>query len=214
MLKIFGWILLSLLLFIFFLLLLPVHTRVRFDHALQVWCGLGPVSLRIFPLKKKNKPKQEKKQAADSQKKPSAKKKPKKKLSLEVIVDFIHLGAEALGTMRRRLVVQDLTCHLNVAGTDAAATALLYGRIAAAVSSLYPVLERNLRIRHTDISVDADFEGKQTEVLLDVKLAVCPLRLMMSAVVLLIHFLKIYRKMKEKDQPIDEKGGKVYEQHQ
>ena len=214
MLKIFGWILLSLLLFIFFLLLLPVHTRVRFDHALQVWCGLGPVSLRIFPLKKKNKPKQEKKQAADSKKKPSAKKKPKKKLSLEVIVDFIHLGTEALGTMRRRLVIQDLTCHLNVAGTDAAATALLYGRIAAAVSSLYPVLERNLRIRHTDISVDADFEGKQTEVLLDVKLAVCPLRLMMSAVVLLIHFLKIYRKMKEKDQPIDEKGGKVYEQHQ
>ena len=53
MLKILGWVLLGFLLFLLFLLLLPVHTRVRYDGILQVWAGLGPVSLRIFPLKKK-----------------------------------------------------------------------------------------------------------------------------------------------------------------
>ena len=64
MLKILGWVLLGILLFVLFLLLLPVHTRVRFDGALQVWAGLGPVSLRIFPLKpKKDKPKKEKTQS-------------------------------------------------------------------------------------------------------------------------------------------------------
>ena len=58
MLKILGWVLLGILLFVLFLLLLPVHTRVRYDGALQVWAGLGPVSLRVFPLKpKKNKAK-------------------------------------------------------------------------------------------------------------------------------------------------------------
>ena len=31
---------------------------------------------------------------------------------------------------------------------------------------------------------------------------------------MLLQFLKIYRKIKVTDQPIEEKGGKVHEQHQ
>lgn len=214
MLKILGWVLLGLLLFVLFLLLLPIRTRVRFDGVLQVWAGLGPVSLRIFPLKKakKAKPKKEKAQAAEK-KKEEKPKKPKKKLKPEIICDFLRLGVEALGTMRRRLVIRDLTCHLKVAGSDAAATALLYGRVAAAVSALYPVFERNLRIKKTDIAVDADFEGTKMDILADITLAVCPLRLLMAAVILLIHFLKINQKIKQQNQPIEEKGGNVHEQH-
>lgn len=212
MLKILGWVLLGILLFVLFLLLLPVHTRVRFDGALQVWAGLGPVSLRIFPLKpKKDKPKKEKTQGADNKKKPT---KPKKKLTLEIIFDFIQLGLEALGTLKRQLVLSNLTVHLKVASKDAANTALLYGRVAAAVSALYPVLDRNLRIKKTDIAVDADFEGTETVVLADLTLAVCPLRLILASIVLLIHFLKIRKKIKLHNQPIEEKGGTNHEQHQ
>lgn len=213
MLKILGWVLLGFLLFMLFLLLLPVRTRMRFDGALQVWVGLGPVSMRVFPLRKK--PKKEKTQAADHEKKPKKEKikKPKKKLTLEIICDFIRLGAEALGTLRRRLVIQNLTCHLKIANGDAAATALLYGRVAAAVSALYPVLKRNLRMKKTDIAVDADFEGKKTDVLADVTLAVCPLRLLLAAVVLLIHFLKVNSKIKKHNQSVEEKGGINHEQH-
>lgn len=213
MLKILGWVLLGFLLFLLFLLLLPVRTRVRFDGVLQVWAGLGPVSVRVFPLKKK--PKKEKTQAADHEKKSKKEKtiKPKKKLTLEIICDFIRLGAEALGTLRRQLVIRNLTCHLKIANGDAAATALLYGRVAAAVSALYPVLERNLRIKKTDIAVDADFEGKKNDILADVTLAVCPLRLLLAAVVLLIHFLKVNSKIKEHNQPVKEKGGINHEQH-
>ena len=212
MLKILGWVLLGILLFLLFLLLLPVHTRVRFDGALQVWAGLGPVTLRIFPLKKKKtKPKKEKTQAAEQKEKPQ---KPKKKLTLEIICDFIKLGVEALGRLKRQLVLSDLTIHLRVASGDAAATALLYGRVAAAVSALYPVLARNLRIKKTDIAVDADFEGKKTDVLADIRLAVCPLRLLLAGLILAFQFLKIYRKIKRNNQPIEEKGGTNHEQHQ
>ena len=71
MLKIIGWIFLGFLLFVFLLLFLPVHTRVRYDGAVQVWCGLGPVSLRLFPLKKKaERPKKEKTQAAETKSQP------------------------------------------------------------------------------------------------------------------------------------------------
>ena len=212
MLKILGWVLLGILLFVLFLLLLPVHTRVRFDGALQVWAGLGPVSLRVFPLKpKKDKPKKEKTQGADNKKKPT---KPKKKLTLEIIFDFIQLGLEALGTLKRQLVLSNLTVHLKVASKDAANTALLYGRVAAAVSALYPVLDRNLRIKKTDIAVDADFEGTETEAMADLTLAVCPLRMILASIVLLIHFLKIRKKIKLHNQPIEEKGGTNHEQHQ
>lgn len=217
MLNILGWILLGILAFLVFLLLLPVHTRVCFDGMLQVWCGLGPVSLRIFPLKKKAEQQKKKPKATkvkEAKKKKNEKVKPKKKLTLEVLCDFLRLGVQALGKLRRRIVIRNLTCHLVIADEDAAATALLYGRIAAAVSALYPVLDRNLRIHHTDISVDADFEKQKSSVLLDVKLAVCPLRLLICAVILLFQFLKIYRKIKVTDQPIEEKGGKVHEQHQ
>ncbi len=215
MLKILGWVLLGILLFVLFLLLLPVHTRVRFDGALQVWAGLGPVSLRVFPLKqKKSKPKKEKTQAADKKEQAPKPKKPKKKLTLEIICDFIKLGVEALGTLKRQLVLSNLTVHLKVGSKDAANTAILYGRVAAAVSSLYPILERNLRIKKTDIAVDADFESDKMEVLVDVQLAVCPLRLILASVILLIHFLKINKKIKLHNQPIEEKGGTNHEQHQ
>ncbi len=216
MLSIIGWVLLGLLLFVFVLLLLPVHTRIRYDGALQVWCGLGPVSLRLFPMKKKPKTEKEKAQAAEKKAEKAAKKaaKPKKdkqKLTLEIICDYIRLGVEALGMMRRRLVLRNLTCHLKVASKDAASTALLYGRIAAAVSALYPVLERNLRVRHTDIAVDADFEHETLDVVADVTLAVCPLRMLLAGMILLIQFLKIQKKSK---RPIEEKGGKLHEQYQ
>ena len=212
MLKILGWVLLGILLFVFFLLLLPVHTRVRYDGAMQVWAGLGPVSLRVFPLKpKKNKAKKEKTQGADNKKKPA---KPKKQLTPEIIFDFIKLGVEALGTLKRQLVLSNLTVHLKVASKDAATTALLYGEVAAAVSALYPVLDRNLRIKKTDIAVDADFEETEFDVLADLTLAVCPLRLILASIVLLIHFPKIRKKIKLHNQPIEEKGGTNHEQHQ
>ena len=221
MLKILGWALVGLLLFVFVLLLLPVRTRVRFDGALQVWAGLGPVSLRVFPMKKKPKSEKEKTQAAEKKAAKKAKKaskpktdKPKQKLTLEIICDYIRLGVEALGMLRRRLVLSNLTCHLKVASKDAAGTALLYGRVAAAVSAVYPVLEQNLRIKKTDIAVDADFESEKLEILIDITLAVCPLRLLIAGVILLFQFLKIYRKSKRVNQPTEEKGGKLHEQHQ
>lgn len=225
MLKILGWALAGLLLFVFVLLLLPVRTRVRFDGALQVWAGLGPVSLRVFPMKKKSKSEKEKAQAAEKKAAKKAQKeakkaskpkkeKPKQKLTLEIICDYIRLGVEALGMLRRRLVLSNLTCHLNVASKDAAGTALLYGRISAAVSALYPIFQQNLRIKKTDITVDADFESEKLEILVDVTLAVCPLRLLVAGVILLFQFVKIRKKTKQINQPIEEKGGKLHEQHQ
>ena len=199
MLKIIGWIFLGFLLFVFLLLFLPVHTRVRYDGAVQVWCGLGPVSLRLFPLKKKaERPKKEKTQAAETKSQPKNKKTAGQKITLDTVCDYIRLALEALGAMRRRLVIRNLTCHVKVAGK-------------AGVSALDPGMERSLRVKKTDIAVDADFEGEKLDILADVTIAACPMRMLIAAVILLIRFLKIRRKSKQQDQPIQEKGGKIHE---
>ena len=219
MLHIIGWVLLGILLFLFVLLLLPVHTRVRFDGTLQVWAGLGPVSLRVFPLKpgKKKSSKKEKTQAAEKDsgknKKKAKTSKGKTPFSFEVVCDYIRLAAEALGKLRRRLVLKNLSCHLKIASADAAKTAITYGEVTGAVSVLYPVLERNLRIRQTDISVDADFEGSKWDILADVTLAVCPLRMLIAACILGLYFLKIQRKRKRLANAKVKKGGTTNEQH-
>lgn len=199
--------LLGVLLFLLFLLLLPVHTRLRFDGKLQVWCGLGPVSFRLFPSKK---PKKEKTKAAADTSHPSTEE-PRRRFDLMQILEYVRLGAEALGVLRRRLVIRQLTLRLRLCGEDAAQTALLYGRTAAAVSALYPILEHNLRLKKTDLSVDADFEQSTSQIFAETVIAACPLRLLMAAAVLLIRFLKL---RKEQTLPQNEKGGELYEQHQ
>ena len=214
MLQIMGWVLAGIPLLILVLLLFPVYTRVRYDGALQVWCGFGPIALQVFPLKKKKRTLKLQQSASGKQTRKKEKPtKPKQKLTLETLCSYIHLGTEGLSIMRRRLVVKDLTLHLKIAGNDAAKAALTYGKTAAAVSSLYPVLENSLQIRKSDIMVDLDFEHSNLDILADLTIAACPLRLLISAVILSVRFLRIWKKAKN-DQSIKEKeGGILHEQH-
>ncbi len=212
MLPVAGYMLLGILLFLFVLLLLPAHVRVRYDRTVKIWGGLGPVSLCLYPGKKKAKPKKEKTKTAEGKKREKKNSDQKPKFTAEILCDYIRLGAQALGKLRRRLVIRDLVCRWSIGGPDAAGIALTYGRVAAAVSALYPVLDRNLRIKNSEIAVDADFESGKSDLFADVTIAACPLRLLIAGIVLLTVFLKIRKK--QTSQSTDEKGGILNEQHQ
>lgn len=202
------------LLFLLVLLLLPVHIRLRFDGKLQIWCGLGPIAFRLLPPKKPEKPEKEQaKAAAADAAQQTAEKKRQHSFDPVQIVDYLHLGAEALGKLRRRLVIRQLTLRLCISSEDAAQTALLYGRTAAAISALYPVLERNFRLRKIALSVDADFEQTASQIFGEAVIAACPLRLLTAATLLLIRFRKLRKKQTQLSSP-NEKGGELYEQHQ
>lgn len=204
---------LGVLLFLLVFLLLPVHTMLRFDGKLQVWCGLGPVSLRLFPLKKGKKPKKEKAKAAAESASPQTTEEKRPRVEPAQVLEYLRLGAEAAGMLRRRLVIRQLTLHLRLAGEDAAQTALLYGQTATVVSTLYPVLERNFRLKKTDLTVDADFQQSTSQILAEISLAACPLRLLMVAALLLLRLWKLRRNQTQL-RSSNEKGGELYEQHQ
>ena len=213
--RVVGYVLLGLVLLLLFLLLLPVRARVRYDGTLRLWAGYGPVNLKLLPKKENTgneaAPKKPKKKKKEKPAPEEGKKKKKLSLTPAEIMDYLHIALDAVGKMRRRLLIPHLQANIVVGGKDAAAVALTYGRMVAGISALYPVLDRNLRIRKTDISVDADFDKTKIEALLDVTVSACPLRLLFAAILIAIAFLKAYlknKKMKEK------KGGASNEQHQ
>ncbi len=211
MLKIIGFVFLGLLLLLLILLLLPAHVRARYDGTLMLRAGLGPVDLQILPGRKQEKKPKKRPDKAKTKKKAEKPAKVKKKLMLDEIFSYVRLALDALGKMKRRLVIRRLELGLDVGGADAGAAALTYGRVAAGISALYPVLQRNLRIRKTDIRVDAAFDRKEIGVLADVTVAACPLRILFAGLLILIEYWKIRRKSTVKHT---EKGGTSDEQHQ
>lgn len=183
------WIIpLCLLGLIVLILLLPAKARVRYDGTLTVWGGLGPISIKVYPAQKKEKEEKDKKQP----KKPpqQAAEKPKRKITLEEIRGYLHLAVDALGRVKRLLVIRNLTVHAVIANADPFKAAMAYGGAAALISSMMPVLEEQLRIRKTDLAVDLDFSGEGS-VMLDITVSAVILCLLMAAIQIFLRFRRI-----------------------
>ena len=148
----------------------------------EVTAQAGPVSLRVYPRPEKQKtPRQMEKAArkalekaekkALKQEKKKEKKagnvQEKKKLPLGGKIAFfkelLGIGLHALGCIRRKLIMKDLVLSLTLAGqgSDAAESAILYGKAWAAVGALTPVLENTFQIRNRDIQVGIDFLSEE-----------------------------------------------------
>lgn len=225
MLRVLGWILLGLLSILLLVLVTPVSVRAKYEDSLEVWLGLGPVKLLAFPLKKRqNRKKQPKKEKKTKEKKAKQKpetekaaKKPALKIetpTLDQLPDYLRLGADALGSMRRRILVREFRLSLTLGGDDAAKTALNYGRVAALFSLLGPLLDRAVRVRRKDVSVETDFSGGSNRAAGEIEIAACPLRLVIAGLKLLFAFLALQRKTaREKTNDNETKGGNEHEQY-
>ncbi len=225
MLRVLGWILLGILGLMALLLLTPVSVRAKYEDALEVWLGLGPVKLRAFPPKKRKKAEKQPQKAKKTKEKkakqkPKTEKEPKRsplaleKPTLAQLPDYLRLGADALGSMRRRILVRNFRLDLTLGGDDAAKTALNYGRVAALFSILGPLLERAFRVRKRDVSVEADFSGGPNRAAGEIEIAACPLRLVIAGLKLLFVFLALQRKTaQEKTNDNETKGGNEHEQY-
>ena len=182
------WIIpLCLLGLIVLILLLPAKARVRYDGSLTVWGGLGPISVKVYPAQKKKeksakkKPEQQPQQMAQ---------KPKRTITLEEIRGYLHLATDALGRIKRMLVIRNLTVHAVIANADPSKAAMAYGGAAAVISSMMPVLEEQLRIRKTDLAVDLDFTS-EANVMLDITVSAVVLCLLIAAIQIFLRFRQI-----------------------
>jgi len=119
---------------------------------------VGPISVSLFP--RKEKPGKAKKKAPKKpKKKKKAKEKPKKAQAggLDALLAMIPPIKNALGRIKRRLLIKKLTVYYTSGGSDPAMTGLYSGAANATFGALAPILDNNFRVKRRDLRAQADF---------------------------------------------------------
>jgi len=139
--------------FLVFLALLRFGVIVKYDvDGLSVFARLGMLSFKILPQDKKTvKP-------VKPKKKPKKEKKPG---GLKAFLDMLPGIKRALGRLKRRLLIKNLTIHFTAAGDDPAKTAMSFGAANAVFGAIVPILENSFRIKNRDFRAAADFDSTQ-----------------------------------------------------
>lgn len=175
--KIVLGVLLTLLALLLVLLQIPVSIRFSYqDGAPEAALRYGPMRLSLFPGKKEpvgDRP--------EEKKKPEKKPKPKKKgrrINREQILYALETLPPILGRALRRtgrsIRIRPLKIYVLVAGYDPADTALLYGRLEAALHGGLPLLRQAVRISEEDVRLYLDFTKRQMDVIADVGVSLRP----------------------------------------
>lgn len=176
--KIILWVLLGLLALLAAALLIPVKIRGSYeDGSPFLYIRYGPVKLQLFPPKEKAE-EGEKKPPKKKKTKPEKPKKPKAKINMEQILYALEKLPPILGRALKRtgrcIHIWPLKLYVLVAGVDPAATAMLYGRMEAALAAGFPILERSLRLKDADVQLYVDFTVRQMDFIADVGVSLRP----------------------------------------
>lgn len=163
---------LKVLLVILLVLFLLGRIRVGGDgeysaDGLFVRVRVGPISVRVFPLKKKGekKPAKKKKKSAPPTQSGEGEKaqepeKPKKGGALDLVKAGLPLVGEAAGELRERIRIDLLCMDLLFGGTDAAQTAILFGMSNALIAPLLAVFQQNFEVKEHRVRTAVDFNEK------------------------------------------------------
>lgn len=120
------------------------------------------------------------------------------KLTAQQLTDYARLALDAMGQLRRRIVVRRLQVRAIVATGDAASTAVAFGSAAAALGLLEPMMEEKFRIKRRDIAVDCAFDRTESEVEFDVEFSALTVRLLAAGLRIGLRFWKQYKENQEK----------------
>ena len=150
------------------IMLIPVGVDLGYEQEkLHLSAKADGLLIQLFPKPPKkadDKPEKEKKPKKEKKKKepkPDEEAKPKKKLkfdfNLDEIMELIRAVFRGLGKFGRKLKVSRFVLHFTAAGKDPYNTAMLYGYVNAALSSLAPLCKRRFDVSDCDVWTDVDF---------------------------------------------------------
>ena len=159
-----GWLIA--LAVIVLIAVLPIGISARYgETGPLVWLWIGPLRLRAYPSRKRNRetPEKHRKNSGETPSK-------QKENSGETggnIRDFYPLVQrilEFLTDLRQKLRVKLLQLHITLGGDDPCDLALNYGKTQAALGNLDPHLERFFVIKKKEISIDCDFFSEKSSI--------------------------------------------------
>ena len=132
------------------------------DKQPGVWLILGPVRLKVFPGKPKEKKPKTKPQKSTAQNSKKSVAKAEKGGSYQDFLPVLKIVIDFLSQFRRKIRVNCLEMKLILAGGDPSDLAVNYGKAWAALGNLMPQLERLFVIKKRNLEVECDFTGGST----------------------------------------------------
>ena len=176
-------VILCILLVLFLLLQIRVGAEAEYsEDGFAVSAKIAGRKILLFPRPKKTRSQKEKAEAkkqkkqekkarkaekkAEKQRRKGGKKPPKpeeepapekKGGTVGLVLQLLPVAVQALGALKRRIRIDPLTVHFTAGCTDAADTAILYGRSSGAAGVVVALLEENFDVRHRDVTIDMDF---------------------------------------------------------
>ena len=223
------YIILGIILFFVIILSIPVFADFEYTDALRFSVSWLFLKFKIYP--RPDKPKKPKKEKPKKEKKPDEKKSdelevPKEKKEnfiktfynnqgVSGVIELISNCASALGKMSKGFIrsirVRDLDIKVGVTESDAAQTAIKYGKIC---QKLYPPLGficSTMNVKDYKVNIYADYCGEKTFAEVKAKVGIVPRKLINAciamAVRLVIQLLKVIISNKKAEKNNQTKGG-------
>lgn len=159
------YILLGILLVIFLLLLMPVKLKASYNEDFRCSLKIGFVKIQLYPQKPKKKKKKKKQKKADEEQKGEKKKEnliKEKGISwlFDLIKKIADLAVGALKDFFRHIIVKKLMLSINIAGKDAADTAVKYGYCCSAVYPAFGIIVGAVKCKSYGVDISPNFEEK------------------------------------------------------
>ena len=147
------------------LLLGQVRVGLRGEYGaagLTTWARLGPVTLKIWPLRKKKRTGERKEKPSKPAKEAGKDKGTPRGGALDYARELIPLAVEAAGRFREKLRVDRLELVVKAGAHDPADAAAVYGCANAALGALWLPLTESFHVKDGTARVELDFESEHT----------------------------------------------------
>ena len=170
------YVILGIILFLFLLTLLNIHITAIYHNELRLWVRIAFVKLQLVPPKPKKKKKKKKKTQKSPKKQPKKKpeEEPKKKSFdfkafvkekgvsgiINIVKEIAKLAGGTVSDVLSAFTVTRLKLDIKVAGSDAADSAIKYGRVCAALFPSLQLIMTVVKVKKYDVNVNPDFSDE------------------------------------------------------
>lgn len=225
----FLYTLLGIILFIIVLFLIPVRVTAHYNGTFEMYVQYLFLKIKLFPNEKKSeKPRKEKKEKnkeSVKEKKPKSDK-PKEKGDnifltfynnqgfegvIQLIADALNAVGGLFGGIFRHFVFRELYLEMKVAGSDAAETAIKYGKISSAVFPAMGLICSKAKVKKYDIDISPDFLAVKDEAMFHFQIGLSPIFVTNSVIAAGFKLFKNVLLKLIKSQNADNKDKKKFE---
>lgn len=239
----FLYTILGIILFFIIIFSIPVRVTAHYDGTFTLFVKYSLLKINLLPKKEKKKKDKPKKAKKDKPKKEKAEKekpeehkvgKKKKKEDkdniflkfyknqgfegvLQLIADTLEAVTGIFSDIFKHFVFRELYLDMTIAGSDAAETAIKYGKISSAVFPAMGLLCSKARVKKYDIDISPDFLATKDDAKFHVQFGISPIFITNAVIIagyklvknVLLKLLKANNEDNKQKKTINKKVKKV-----